>query len=225
MLRLFAALTLLTAPTAWAGTPWVDVQEVYGGSNANPDVQYVLITVDPAWENSRTALAGSTAEFRDRSAAITQTTAATTADITWALPDYLIIATPEAEAAFGVTADIAIASGAVDREGGSLTLNLLGLSVRGGVFMWGTLDGAAPTNAALPEGEALIWNEDVTAPSYALGAPSLGDASSEGEGEGDGGADDEVGCTCHTASGATTSGAAIGGLALALFTLGHRRRR
>ncbi len=147
----FATLGL-AAPLASATFHFVSVREVYPGSAAAPGAEYVELQM---WASDQHFVAGHTIRTYDASGALTGTDAFPTDVPRGADQSTLILATPEAEAAFGFAADAPIApSGRLDPAGGAICWEQIDC------VAWGGFAGALPSPAgppapAIPDGMAL----------------------------------------------------------------------
>jgi hypothetical protein len=152
-LALALTLLLLAAPAS-ATFHLVQVREVYPGSGANPDSEYVELQM---WSGGQNLLEGHTVRSYDASGAVAGTSAFPADVPNDANQSTMTLATPQAEAEFGFVADGPLAPASQ-------------LSPAGGAVCWETIDcvawgsfasslpsptGAAAAPGGIPDGMAL----------------------------------------------------------------------
>lgn len=142
----------LAAPLAPATFHFVSVREVYPGSAATPAAEYVELQM---WASDQHFVAGHVVRTYDASGALTGTDSFPTDVPRGANQSTLVLATPEAEAAFGFVADAAMPpSGRLDPAGGAVCWEQIDC------VAWGGFSSALPSPtgtaaAAIPDGMAL----------------------------------------------------------------------
>jgi hypothetical protein len=149
-----AALVLAAAaPLARATFHEMSIREVYPGSATSPESEYVELQM---WAPGQNFVGGhSLRSYDDGSALLATTTFA--ADVTGdASQSTILLATPTAEAQFGVSADLAMAPNQLDPAGGAVCWEALDC------VAWGNFKGSLPgpvgsptTPGGIPDGMAL----------------------------------------------------------------------
>lgn len=155
-MTLTAALAwlLVIAPTAEASFHLVQVREVYPGSAANPDAEYVELQM---WSGGQNHVAGHSVRGYDAGG-----TAASPSPFPADVPNganqsTMVLATPQAEAEFGFIADAPLApAGQLSPAGGAVCWDIVDC------VSWGSFAGALPSPAGanampagIPDGMAL----------------------------------------------------------------------
>ena len=154
--RRIAAIALLGlaigAPSASATFHEMSIREVYPGSIAQPDAEYVELQM---WSPGQNLVSGHSLKAYSASGAPAGTTTFARDVSSGANQSTILLATPAAEAAFGVTPDTGMASGQLDPAGGAVcwTESIDCVS-------WGSFGGSLPSPAgtpaaAIPDGMAL----------------------------------------------------------------------
>lgn len=147
-------LLLLAAQPALATFHEMMVREVYPGSAAHPNSQYVELQM---WSPGQNLVGGHQITAYDKSGSPVGT-AAFAHDVNGdANQSTLIVATPEAESEFGLTADAGLAPGLLDPAGGAVCWESLDC------VSWGSFSGSktpSPTGSpaspdGIPDGMAL----------------------------------------------------------------------
>jgi hypothetical protein len=141
----------LTAPAASATFHEISIREVYPGSAANPGAEYVELQM---WSSGQELVAG---HFVRSFGAATQTSTIPSDVPRGANQSTIVLATPEAEAQFGIVADAALSpSGQLNPSGGAVCWEALDC------MSWGGFGGSLPapagspaTPAGIPDGLAL----------------------------------------------------------------------
>jgi hypothetical protein len=149
-----AVFALLLAPVAGATFHLVQVREVYPGSAANPSSEYVELQM---WSGGQNLLGGHVVRSYDASAAVTGTSPFPADVPNDANQSTMVLATPQAEAEFGFTADGPLApAGQLSPTGGAACWETIDC------LAWGNFAGALPSPAGaavapggIPDGMAL----------------------------------------------------------------------
>lgn len=129
------------APPAAATFHLMKIREVYPGSSASPDAQYVELQMYAAGQN---LVRGHSIDFFD-AAGVEVATAIFGSDVPNAANQSTILAaTPAAESQFGTAADTAIPSGSIDPKGGAICWE--GLDC----ISWGNFTGTTPSPSGTP---------------------------------------------------------------------------
>lgn len=147
------AAALAWAPAAQATFHLMKVREVYPGSSASPEAEYVELQMYAAGQN---LVAGHSLDFLD-TAGVQVGTAGFGADVAnGANQSTLVAATPAAESQFGIVADTGMPGGSLDPAGGAVCWEAIDC------VSWGSFHGSAlsPTGApadplGIPDGMAL----------------------------------------------------------------------
>jgi hypothetical protein len=149
VLRRLLGTTLLTiaALAAWAGPAsatfhLIQIREVYPGSPANPNSEYVELQM---WAPDQHHVAGHVLRSYDAGATLTGSDAFAADVPRGADQSTLVLATPEAEAEFGFVADAPLSpSGRLDPSAGAACWENLDC------VAWGSFAGALPSPAGMP---------------------------------------------------------------------------
>jgi hypothetical protein len=145
-----AGLALTAAPAA-ATFHEISVREVYAGSTAQPDSQYVELQ---AWSAGQNFVAGHSLKTFDGSGKVTDTATFASLVTNGASQMTVLLATPAAEAEFGLVADKSLAVGALSPSGGAVCWEALDC-VSWGSFGTALPSPAGPPAAAIADGLAL----------------------------------------------------------------------
>jgi hypothetical protein len=153
-LALALVLLAFPAPPAVATFHLVQVREVYPGSGANPDSEYVELQM---WSGGQNLLGGHVVRSYDASAAVTGASAFPADVANDANQSTMILATPQAEAEFGFVADGPLApAGQLSHVGGAVCWETIDC------IAWGSFAGSLPSPAGaaaapggIPDGMAL----------------------------------------------------------------------
>lgn len=151
-LGLALAALAASAPVAAATFHFVSIREVYAGSAAAPGAEYVELQM---WASDQHFVAGHVVRTYDAAGALSGTDAFPTDVPRGANQSTLVLATPEAEAAFGFATDAPMApSGQLDPAGGAVCWEQIDC------VAWGSFSGSLPSPigtaaAAIPDGMAL----------------------------------------------------------------------
>jgi len=145
-----ACLAALPA-AASASFHFMKIREVYPGSIANPDSEYVELQM---WAPGQNLVGGHTLSAYSANGALETYTFAGSVSHS-ASQSTILIASPEAEAQFGVTADLTIDKNALEPAGGAVcweTFDCVEWGDFSGAVLAGPTGDAAP---AIPDGKAL----------------------------------------------------------------------
>lgn len=135
------ALLLLAAQPALATFHEMMVREVYPGSAAHPNSEYVELQM---WASGQNLVGGHRISVYDKSGSPVGT-ATFAHDVAGdANQSTLVVATPEAEAEFGLGADAAMPSGLLDPAGGAVCWESLDCA------SWGSFSGSTPSPTGSP---------------------------------------------------------------------------
>jgi hypothetical protein len=148
------ALGLLSAQAAQASFHLIQIREVYPGSLANPQSEYVELQM---WRSDENFVSGHFLRSYDAGGAVVATSTFPRDVPKGANQSTLVMATPQAEAEFGVRADAALApAGQLSPSGGAVCWEALDC------VSWGSFAGALPSSAGaavapagIPDGMAL----------------------------------------------------------------------
>jgi hypothetical protein len=144
-LALAASLTL--AAPASATFHEISIREVYPGSLAQADSEYVELQM---WSPGQNFVAGHFLRTYDASGAPTGTATFASMAPAGASQSTILLATPVAEAEFGVSADAPLAAGQLSPAGGAVCWEALDC------VSWGSFSGALPSPAGAPAAPAGI---------------------------------------------------------------------
>lgn len=160
-----AALGLLGAPPASATFHIVQLREVYPGSVLNPQSEYVQLQM---WQSGENFVAGHFIRSYDASGQAVATSRFATNVPNGASQSTMLLATPEAEAQFGVVADAPLASvNQLSPSGGAVCWE--GIDC----VSWGSFAGTLPSPAGAPAAPAGIPDGRALRRSIARGCSSL----------------------------------------------------
>lgn len=141
------------APAAGATFHLVQIREVYPGSLANPNSEYVELQ---AWQPDQNHVAGHLVRTYDASGAVTGSSSFPADLANGANQMTMVLATPEAEAELGFSADASLPAGRLDPGGGAVCWEQLDC------VAWGSFAGSLPSPAGapatptgIPDGQAL----------------------------------------------------------------------
>ncbi len=148
------ALLAIWTPAASATFHLMSVREVYPGSAANPNSEYVELQM---WAAGQNHVGGHLLRVYDASGNVTASDTFPADVPNGANQSTMVLATPEAEAEFGFFADAGISpSGQLDPSGGAICWEAIDC------VSWGSFGGALPspagspaTPAGIPDGMAL----------------------------------------------------------------------
>jgi hypothetical protein len=136
------------APAAGATFHLMQIREVYPGSLANPGSEYVELQM---WAEDQNHVAGHLLRTYDAAGTVTGSDAFPADVPRGADQSTMVLATPEAEAEFGFTADAALTpSGRLDPAGGAVCWESIDC------VSWGSFAGSLPSPAGSPAAPAGI---------------------------------------------------------------------
>ncbi len=149
---LFAA-SALSAPSASAVFHEISIREVYPGSSAQPETEYVVLQM---WSAGQNLVAGHQVTTYKANGGVSATTPFTADVPGGANQATILLATPAVESEFGVAPDVAMTPGQLDPGGGGVCWEALDC------VAWGSFKsslpspaGAPATPAGIPDGMAL----------------------------------------------------------------------
>jgi hypothetical protein len=155
-LGLLIATAFVLIPQAWpapAGATFHEmwIREVYAGSLLQPESQYVELQM---WSAGQNHVEGHVLKTYDAGGAVTSTNPFPSDVPNGANQSTILLATPAAEAEFGLAADTGLAAGKLDPAGGAACWETLDC------VSWGNFNGPLPSPAgspapAIPSGMAL----------------------------------------------------------------------
>lgn len=131
----------LTAGPAVATFHEISIREVYTGSTAQPGSQYVELQ---AWSAGQNFVAGHSLKTYDGSGKVTDTVTFASLVPNGASQATILLATPAAEAEFGVVADKSLAAGTLSPSGGAVCWEVLDC------VSWGSFGASLPSPAGSP---------------------------------------------------------------------------
>jgi hypothetical protein len=141
---------LIAAPAAQATFHLMQVREIYAGSLEKPESKYVELQMYAGGQNH---VGGHTLRIYDASGSVTSTTTFPADVANGANQSTILLATPQAEAEFGLTADIHLASpGGFTPGGGAACWEELDC------VSWGSFSDDLPSPAGSPAAPAGIPN-------------------------------------------------------------------
>jgi hypothetical protein len=162
------ACPLLGAPPASATFHEISIREIYPGSAASPGAEYVELQM---WASGQEFVAG---HFVRSFGAATQTSPIPANVPRGANQSTIVLATPEAEAQFGIVADAALTpSGQLSPGGGAVCWEALDC------VSWGGFGGALPAPAGSPAAPAGIPDGMALRRTIAPGCATLLEASDD----------------------------------------------
>ncbi len=164
---LAAALAILAVwvPAASATFHLIQIREVYPGSGANPGSEYVELQM---WAAGQNHVDGHVLRTYDAAGGVSGTDGFAADVARGADQSTLVLATPEAESEFGLSADAGLApSGALDPAGGAVCWEALDC------VSWGAFSGSLPSPAGTPAVAAGIPDGMALRRTIAPGCPTL----------------------------------------------------
>jgi hypothetical protein len=161
---LFGLQALAWAPIALAEFHLVSIREVFPGSAAQPDAEYVQLQ---AYAPGQQFVAGHSVSFHDVSGATTGSQAFASDVGNGADQMTILLATPAAESAFGVLADEAMAQDLIDPAGGAVCWASLDC------VAWGSFNGSLPSPPGAPAAPGGIPDGMALRRTIAPGCPTL----------------------------------------------------
>ncbi|MGN6557023.1 MAG: hypothetical protein ACTHLH_03315 [Solirubrobacterales bacterium] len=135
-----AALAATAAPAA-ATFHLMQIREVYPGTLAAPEAEYVELQM---WAPDQNLVAGHVLRSYDASGGVTGTSTFAHDVAGEANQSTLLLATPQAEAQFGVAADALLAPGSLSPTGGAVCWEAIDC------VAWGNFSGTLPSPAGSP---------------------------------------------------------------------------
>jgi hypothetical protein len=145
------AAAALTASPAMATFHEISIREVYAGSTAQPNSQYVELQ---AWSPGQNFVTGHSLTTYDETGKVTDTATFSAMVPNGANQATILLASPAAESQFGIAADKALAGDALSPAGGGVCWETLDC-VSWGSFSGSLLGPAGPPAVAIPDGMAL----------------------------------------------------------------------
>jgi hypothetical protein len=137
-----AALGLLAAPSASATFHVVQVREIYPGSAANPQSEYVELQM---WRSGQNFVAGHFVRTYDAAGAVVATSTFSDDVPSGANQSTMLLATPQAEEEFGIVADAALTpAGQLSPVGGAVCWEAIDC------VSWGSFSNPLPSPAGAP---------------------------------------------------------------------------
>jgi hypothetical protein len=156
--------TLIAAASASATFHLMVVREIYPGSSASPEAEYVELQMYASGQN---LVSGHSLDFFDAAGAQVAT-ATFGADVpNGANQSTLVAATPAAESYFGIVADTGMPDGSLDPAGGAVCWESLDC------VSWGSFHGSAPSPTGSPADPFGIPNGMALRRTIAPGCPTL----------------------------------------------------
>jgi len=140
LVAMAVAVLAFGAGPATATFHLMQIREVYPGSLAAPGSQYVELQM---WASGQNHVGGHVLRSYDASGAVTGTSTFTHDVAAGANQSTLLLATPQAEAQFGVVADAALA-GSISPAGGAVCWETIDC------VSWGSFSGTLPSPAGAP---------------------------------------------------------------------------
>lgn len=175
-----AALLGLGAAPAAATFHLMQIREVYPGSAAAPEAEYVELQM---WAAGQNLVEGHVLRSYDAGGGVTATSTFSH-DVTGAASQStLLLATPQAEARFGVVGDAPLAPGSLSPAGGAVCWETIDC------VAWGSFGGTLPSPAGLPAAPGGIPDGMALRRSIARGCATLLDPADD---ENDSAADFQV---------------------------------
>lgn len=142
------ACVLLLAPAAGATFHLIKVREVYPGSAASPDAEYVELQMYSAGQN---LVGGHFVRAYDASGSVVATSTFPANVSNSASQSTMVLATPQAEAEFSFAADAALSpAGQLSPAGGAVCWETIDC------VSWGSFSGSLPSPAGAPAASAGI---------------------------------------------------------------------
>ncbi len=159
------AALALWAPSALATFHLMQVREVYPGSAANPNSEYVELQM---WAAGQNHVAGHVLRTYGAGGAVTGSDTFPADLPQGANQSTMVLATPEAEAEFGFTGDTALSpSGLLDPAGGAVCWEVIDC------VAWGNFHGSLPSPAGSPATPAGIPDGMALRRTITAGCPTL----------------------------------------------------
>jgi len=160
----FVALLCAGAAPALATFHLMQIREVYAGSAAAPEAQYVELQM---WASGQNHVEGHVLRSYDAGGAVTAASSFPHDVPGSANQSTLLLATPQAEAQFGVVADASLAPGSLSPAGGAVCWETIDC------VAWGSFGGALPSPAGPPAAPGGIPDGMALRRSISRGCPTL----------------------------------------------------
>ncbi|HEU4706736.1 MAG TPA: hypothetical protein VFS64_06100 [Solirubrobacterales bacterium] len=158
-----AGMLFLGAAPAFATFHLMQVREVYPGSESAPESEYVELQM---WASGQNLVEGHVLRSYGTAGNVTGTSSFTH-DVTGsANQSTLLLATPQAEAQFGVAGDAPLASGALSPAGGAVCWEAIDC------VSWGSFSGTLPSPAGSPASAGGIPDGMALRRSISAGCPT-----------------------------------------------------
>lgn len=168
---LVAGACLLAPAAAGASFHLMQVREVYPGSIANPDAEYVELQM---WSGGETFVGGHFVRTYDASGAVVATSTFPANVPDGANQSTLVLATPQAEAQFGIVADAALSpAGQLSPSGAAACWEAIDC------VSWGNFAGTLPSPASAPAASSGIPDGMAIRRSIARGCATLLDPADD----------------------------------------------
>jgi hypothetical protein len=168
-----AALCLLAAPPALATFHLIQIREVYPGSSGAPEADYVELQM---YSGGQDLVAGHVLRAYNSSGAVAATSTFPANVAQGGNQSTLLLATPQAEAQFGVAADAALAPGSqLSPLGGAVCWEALDC------VSWGSFAGTLPSPAGSPAAPTGIPDGMALRRSLARGCATLLDSADDSD--------------------------------------------
>jgi hypothetical protein len=164
LLALAAGTLALGVAPASATFHLMQIREVYPGSAAAPEVEYVELQM---WASGQNLVEGHVLHSYDAAGNVSGTSTFTHDVSGNANQSTLLLATPQAEAQFEVAADASLAAGSLSPAGGAVCWETIDC------VSWGTFSGALPSPAGIPAAPGGIPDGMALRRSIARGCASL----------------------------------------------------
>jgi hypothetical protein len=158
------AALLAWAPGAMATFHLMQVREVYPGSVAQPEADYVELQM---WASGQNHVAGHVLRIYGPTGTMTGSTTFAADVAHGANQSTILLATPQAEAAFGVLADAPLAAGLLSPTGGAVCWESIDC------VSWGSFSGSTPSPAGSPAAPGGIADGMALRRSIARGCATL----------------------------------------------------
>lgn len=166
------AVVLLAAPAAQASFHLMQVREVYPGSSASPEAEYVELQM---WASGQNHVAGHVLRTYDAGGAVTGTSIFPHDVASGANQSTLLLASAQAEALFGVAADASLTPGSISPAGGAVCWETIDC------VAWGNFNGTVPSPAGSPAAPGGIPDGMALRRSIARGCATLLDPADDND--------------------------------------------
>lgn len=168
----FAALLCVGATPALATFHLMQIREVYPGSAAAPETEYVELQM---WASGQNHVEGHVLRRYDAGGAVIGTSTFPHDAPDGANQSTLLLATPQAETQFGVVADAPLAPGSLSPAGGAVCWESIDC------VAWGSFNGTLPSPAGAPAAPAGIPDGMALRRSIASGCATLLDPADDND--------------------------------------------